>query len=145
MVGKYGHREAAAKQRSSETERFLAIKSSISSRQWVLSPHGRVWQPPTDVYETDDSIVVKVEVAGMTEDDFRISFADHTLVVAGVRRDPAAKLGYHQMEILYGEFRTEVYVPEKIDVDGIDASYRDGFLLVILPKVRPRRVAITQE
>ncbi len=140
MAGKYRSRAG-----NPETGRLLTIMSGISSSQWIVSRHGRVWRPPTDVYETDDSIVVKVEVAGMAEDDFSITFSEHTLTIAGVRRDPSAKLGYHQMEILYGEFRTDVYVPGTVDVDGIQASYKDGFLLVILPKTKPHRVAITNQ
>ena len=137
MAGKYRGRGG-----NPETGRLLAIMSSISSAQWTVPGQGQIWRPPTDVYETDDSVVVKVEVAGMAEDDFSITFAERTLIVAGVRRDPAAKLGYHQMEIPYGEFRTDVYVPVPIDTDGISASYKDGFLLVTLPKTKPHRVVI---
>lgn len=142
MAGKYRGR-AVAKHGASQTSRFF--ETVISSSQSFLIHGGQVWRPPTDVYETDDSIVVKVEVAGMAEDDFAIAFSDLTLIVAGIRRDPSAKLGYHQMEIPYGEFRTQVHVPETVDVDGIEASYQDGFLLVVLPKVQPRRVTITKE
>jgi HSP20 family protein len=142
MAGKYQGRADKSRRRFLETDQFL---TSIANRQWILSHHGQVWRPPTDVFETDANIVVKVEVAGMAEDDFTITFADHNLVVAGVRRDPSAKLGYHQMEIPYGEFRTEVYVSEAIDVDGIEASYRDGFLLVTLPRARAHRVTISRE
>ena len=116
----------------SEPDHFF--QSIISGGHWTLIHRGQLWRPPTDVYETRDSIVVKVEVAGMVEDDFAITFAERTLVIAGVRHDPSAKLGYHQMEIVYGEFRTEVYIPETIDPDSIEASYKDGFLLVVLPK-----------
>ena len=142
MVSKYGSRASKPKPMSPEIGHFL---TSIAGVRWVLSHHGQVWRPPTDVYETDDSIVVQVEVAGMSGDDFAITFAEHNLMVAGVRRDPAAKLGYHQMEIPYGEFRTEVYVAETIDVEGIDASYKNGFLLVTLPKAGSHRVTIDRK
>lgn len=139
MVGKYRHQADKEGHRSSESSRFL---TSVTSSQWTLTRHGQAWRPPTDVYETDDSIVVKVEVAGMTEDDFEITFADRNLVITGLRHDPSAKLGYHQMEIPYGEFRTDVYIPEAIDVDSVEASYKDGFLLVTFPKANAHRVAI---
>lgn len=142
MVGKYHGRGDKPRQRYSITSRFL---TNVTDSRWVLPHHGRIWRPPTDVYETDDSIVVKVEVAGMAEDDFAITFSDRNLIIAGVRRDPAAKLGYHQMEIPYGEFRTEVYVSEAVDVDSIEASYENGFLLVTLPKAGPHRIAIDGE
>ena len=129
---KYRSRASGPDYRFSEPDHFF--QAIISGGHWTLTHHGQIWRPPTDVYETRDSIVVKVEVAGMVEDDFAITFAERTLVIAGVRHDPSAKLGYHQMEIFYGEFRTEVYIPETIDPDSIDASYKDGFLLVVLPK-----------
>jgi HSP20 family molecular chaperone IbpA len=139
MVGKYRGRGDKPRHQYSEISRFF---TSVTDSRWVLSHHGRVWRPPTDVYETHDSIVVKVEVAGMAEDDFAITFSDRNLTIAGMRRDPAAKLGYHQMEIPYGEFRTEVYVSEAVDVDGIEASYEDGFLLVTLPKTGVHHIPI---
>jgi HSP20 family molecular chaperone IbpA len=119
--------------------------TNVTDSRWMLSHHGQVWRPQTDVYETHDSIVVKVEVAGMAEDDFSITYSDRNLIIAGVRRDPAAKLGYHQMEIPYGEFRTDVYVPEAVDADGIEASYENGFLLVTLPKAGIQRIVIDNE
>lgn len=142
MVGKHRGRGDKPRHRYSEAGRFL---TNVTDSRWVLPHHGQIWRPPTDVYETDDSIVVKVEVAGMAEDDFAITFSDRNLIIAGTRRDPAAKLGYHQMEIPYGEFRTDVYVSEAVDVDGIEASYENGFLLVILPKAGAHRIDIDHE
>jgi HSP20 family protein len=142
MVGKYQGRGDKPGHRYSVTGRFL---TNVTDSRWVLPHHGRIWRPPTDVYETDDGIVVKVEVAGMAENDFGITFSEGNLIIAGMRRDPAAKLGYHQMEIPYGEFRTDVYVSKTVDVDGIEASYEDGFLLVALPKVGAHRIAIENE
>ena len=129
---KYRSQAGSSDYRFSEPGHFF--QSIISGGHWTLLRHGQLWRPPTDVYETRDSIVVKVEVAGMVEDDFAITFAERTLAIAGVRYDPSAKVGYHQMEIAYGEFRTEVYIPETVDPDSIEATYKDGFLMVVLPK-----------
>lgn len=142
MIGKYRAQSDKPKYPHSETSRFL---TGIANSQWILARQGQAWRPPTDVFETDDSIVVKVEVAGMAEDDFAITFADRNLIITGVRRDPSDKLGYHQMEIPFGEFRTDVYVSKAIDIDGIEASYENGFLLVSLPKEGSHRVSISRE
>lgn len=94
-----------------------------------------LWCPPTDVYETPSAAVVKVEIAGVDEDDFNISFADNTLTVAGVRRDrEKEQRAYQQMEIWSGPFRTQVYIPWRVEADAIEAHYTDGFLVVRLPK-----------
>ena len=137
---KYRSQASSPDYRFSDPGHFF--QSIISGGRWTLIRHGQLWRPPTDVYETRDSIVVKVEVAGMVEDDFAITFAERTLAIAGVRHDPSAKVGYHQMEIAYGEFRTEVYIPEIIDPDSIEASYKDGFLVVVLPKPEFHRPSI---
>jgi len=120
-----------------------ATPSSASIRSWYVVSQRRAWRPPTDVYETDRTIVVKVEVAGMREDDFDISFRDRRLVIAGHRRDTGGKLGYHNMEIRYGEFRTEVRVGWAVDESSITASYEDGFLYISLSKnVERHQVAV---
>ena len=102
----------------------------------------RIWRPPTDVYETDDEFVVKVEIAGMQQEDFQISFNDHTLTITGQRRDPVGKLVYQNMEISYGDFRTDVRIGWPLEQSEIEATYEQGFLFVKLPKVRQRRVPV---
>jgi HSP20 family molecular chaperone IbpA len=111
-------------------------------QRWVATRQHKIWRPPTDVYETDTCIVVKVEIAGMAESDFVIALESRRLIISGVRHDPAAKVGYQQMEILYGHFETDVHVPRAIDEDGIEATYQNGFLSVTLPKAQPRQVPI---
>ncbi len=95
------------------------------------------WRPPTDVYETSDQVVIKVEVAGMNPEAFEISFADRILQIRGNRADKQRKLSYHCLEIEYGEFLSEVYLPGSYAVDRIEAQYENGFLTVTLPKVIP--------
>ena len=121
----------------------------IPPRRWLPLRRIKTWRPPTDVYETDDRVVVKVEIAGMEEGDFTISLSDRSLTIAGVRHDPLAEtegrtLSYQQMEIRYGEFKTEVYVPGAIVEEEIEATYEDGFLRVVLPKVKARKVPVAE-
>jgi HSP20 family protein len=101
-----------------------------------------VWRPPTDVYETDNSAVVLVEIAGLSESDFEISLNGRQLIITGERRGPSEKLTYQQMEIRYGRFRTQVYLPWAIDGNDIHAGYENGFLKVILRKVQARQIPI---
>jgi len=118
------------------------LRESVASQRWVSARQHKIWRPPTDVYETDECMVVKVEVAGMAEDDFVISLDAKKLTIGGLRHDPASKLGYQQMEISYGQFETKVILPRAIDVDKIEATYQNGFLIVHLPKTKPRQVPV---
>jgi HSP20 family protein len=116
----------------------------LAPGRWVVVRHTHAWRPPTDVYETDEHVVVRVEVAGMKETDFSVSLVDRLLVITGVRQDPSPKVAYHQMEIRYGEFRTEIYLHWTVEQEDIKATYTEGFLQVMLPKATARRVRIVE-
>ena len=112
---------------------------------WVVFKHTRDWQPPTDVYETaDGGLVIQVEIAGMREDAFSLALGERKLVIRGVRQDPVSKRAYHQMEIRYGEFRTEVYLPWAVDSEKVEAVYEDGFLCISLPRMPAHRVPVAE-
>jgi HSP20 family protein len=108
----------------------------------VTTRQQRNWRPPTDVYETEESVIVKVEIAGMSEEDFAVSLSNRTLTISGIRRDPDCKLSYQQLEIPYGHFSTAVFLPYSVERNEIQATYENGFLTVVLPKLRPHRVQV---
>ena len=109
---------------------------------WIVCRHTRTWQPPMDVYESDDGVVVQIEVAGMRKEDFSISLTGRTLVVTGRRVDAVPQRMYYQMEIRFGDFRAEVYLPWSVEPEVVEADYEDGFLKVILPKAKAQKVRI---
>jgi HSP20 family protein len=102
---------------------------------WRLTVQPTVWQPPTDVFETEDNICVRVEIAGMRDADFSVSYDEKVLTIHGIRQDVSERKAFHQMEIHYGEFSTDVDIPLPVDIEKIEATYEDGFLKVILPKL----------
>ncbi len=104
-----------------------------------------VWSPPTDMYETEDAYIVRVEVAGMREKDFLVSVEGDYLVISGVRRETPERRAYHQMEIRFGKFVTAVGLPGPVDVERAAAEYTNGFLVVTLPKLPPNRIPIQSE
>lgn len=112
---------------------------------WLTVRQQRTWRPSTDVYETDDSVIVKVEIAGMSEEDLNISLSNRNLSISGVRTDLTCKLAYQQLEIPYGHFRTEVFLPYAVELGDIKATYKDGFLIVTLPKARVHQVKVMEK
>lgn len=108
----------------------------------VSRPHP--WRPPTDMFETENAIVVRVEVAGMRETDFSLSLAENSLRIRGVRQDSNERRAYYQMEIPFGEFISEVELPAAVVVEEAEAVYRDGFLRILLPKARPQQIKISE-
>ncbi len=112
--------------------------------EWIVR-HTCAWQPPTDVYEDDEGLVVQVEVAGMRSEDFSISLTGRTLVIAGTRTDSVSKQTYHQMEIRLGEFRVEVHLPWPVEPEDMEAGYENGFLKVQLLRPLSQRAPVKVE
>ena len=109
---------------------------------WRLSMRSPAWQPPTDVYEAEETIVVRVEIGGMREEDFSVELNGRILTIRGVRQDLPERRAYQQMEIRFGEFIIKVELPDYADPDRVQAVYSDGFLRVSLPKARPRQIPV---
>ena len=110
--------------------------------RWRIISRPNAWRPPTDVFEIDDAIIVRVEVAGMREADFTISLVDRTLTIRGIRQDTSERRAYHQMEIAFGEFTTEIELAYPIISDKVNATYHDGFLRIVLPMAQPKHVKV---
>jgi HSP20 family protein len=89
-------------------------------------------------------LVVLIEIAGMRDSDFHVTLQNRRLVVSGVREggDFARSADYHQSEIHYGEFRTEIVLPWLAQPDMVNAVYRDGFLRIEVPRTLNRGVHI---
>lgn len=115
---------------------------------WRIAMRPHLWRPPTDMYETEDAIIIRVEIAGMREQDFNVALEERTLTIHGNRSDSSERGAYnlrgafHQMEIPFGEFSTEVELPTPILPEGVEAVYRDGFLHITLPKARPQQIKV---
>jgi len=109
-----------------------------------IATRSHVWRPPTDVFETDEAVVVRVEIAGMQENDFSIIIDGRLLSIRGLRSDVLERRAYHQMEIRFGEFATDVELPYQISVSEIEAVYSNGFLQIRLPKARPVRISVEE-
>ncbi|HJQ40335.1 MAG TPA: Hsp20/alpha crystallin family protein [Thermoanaerobaculia bacterium] len=93
------------------------------------------WNPPVDVLEEKDKIVVKVEVPGVEEKDLRVTFEDGVLTIAGERQfEQKEERSYHRIERSYGSFTRTFSLPRSVDVAQIAATYTSGVLEVSIPK-----------
>jgi HSP20 family protein len=101
-----------------------------------------VWSPPTDEYETEAEYIVRMEIAGMREEDLEVSLENNTLFIMGSRTDSPERRAYHQMEIRFGKFATAVGLPGPVNMDEARAEYKDGFLTIALPKAKPNQIKV---
>ena len=105
--------------------------------------HSSIWMPPTDVYETESSLIVNVEVAGMREEDFEVVVEEQILMIRGVRgTDQTERRAYHQMEIRSGKFEIAIGLPSGINLDEASAEYNHGFLTINFPKMQAKQIEV---
>jgi len=143
-----------------QPERTLVARRASGRRQTVVrlltaerhqhAPAIRGYEPPTDLYETETEVVVRMEIAGLRTDRAHLSIdlQERMLTIMGVREDPAAgqRRRYDQIEIQTGPFFRTLALPCEVDESQAAATYRDGFLVVRLPKAAqrtPGRTAVT--
>ena len=81
----------------------------------------------------------------MREGEVSVNFDHHLLSINGSRPEVSEKRAFHQMEIFFGEFSTDIEIPVAIDTDHIQAEYQDGFLRVFLPKASPNKIQIKED
>ena len=121
---------------------FSAITETRKEILHTVSWHVRssIWSPPTDVYETEENYVIKMEIAGMRDEDFEVAFENNILMISGYRSDLNERRAYHQMEIRFGRFEISVEIPATVDMEKASAEYKDGFLMIVLPKTNTKQV-----
>src|SRR5215831_6134873 len=120
----------------SSTVHFVSRNSAVSGRSGGGAGH---WVPNTDVYSTDEGLVIKVELAGMKSDSLEITVEGNRLRIAGNRPDGcrASKCNFLVMEISYGPFESVLELPPGYDLTQAKAIYVNGFLRIDVPVAQP--------
>lgn len=126
--------------RKSSTTLLETRREILHAVSWQV--RSSAWSPPTDVYETEEDYVVRVEIAGMREDDFEVQLENNTLLISGSRPDLTERRAYQQMEIRFGKFSTALALPGSVNIEQARADYKDGFLTVVLPKATPNQIKV---
>ena len=96
------------------------------------------WQPCCDMVETDEAVVVDVELPGVKPEDVHWKVEGDILYITGERRAMATRQGrnYHYLEQHYGRFERQLRLPRTIDRNTIQVEFDSGILSITLPKQR---------
>jgi HSP20 family protein len=94
------------------------------------------WVPPCDIYETDQNIVLKMELPEMKKEDVHVILEKNILTLRGERCFEAkvTREHYHRVERNYGEFLRSFALPHFIEGNKILAEFKEGVLTVTMPK-----------
>jgi len=113
-------------------------------------PSTRTWAPPVDIYETDNALVLKADLPGVDPKDVEIRIENGILYLKGERKftDDVKKDDYHRIERAHGSFTRSFALPDSIGTDNVTAEYKDGQLILTMPKleaVKPKTIQINVE
>jgi HSP20 family protein len=105
------------------------------------------WVPACDIYETAKEIVVKAELPGLKQEDVFVSIENNLLTIRGDRKfeEEVKRENFHRVERTYGEFLRSFTLPSFIETNKIFAEFKDGLLMVTLPKreeSKPKQIEI---
>jgi len=105
------------------------------------------WTPAVDIAEHDDEYLVKVELPGVNKDDVKLTLENNILTIRGEKKQEkeTKKENYHRVERSYGTFQRSFTLPAAVKAEKIDASYKDGILIVSLPKAeeaKPKQIEV---
>ena len=105
------------------------------------------WQPPVDIYEDQDTVVIKAEVPDIDQKDIEVKIENSTLTLRGERKQNLEhrKENYHRLERNYGSFQRSFSLPQTIDQERVKAACDRGVLTITLPKkeeTRPKQIKV---
>ncbi len=102
-------------------------------RAW---PGKLVAAPAVDVSETDKAFEITAELPGLDEKNIEVNVANGGLSIKGEKKEEKEEKNkdYHVSERRYGSFERYFSLPEGVDADKIEASFKNGVLKVMLPK-----------
>ncbi len=100
-----------------------------------------VWRPSIDIVESDEEVIIFVELAGVKKSEMGITYKDGILRLRGNRNQPhvQSKKRFTQMEIEHGRFERLIKIGEAIDAEKISVTLEDGILRIMLPFKEKRR------
>jgi HSP20 family protein len=101
----------------------------------------RRWVPAMDLVETEDNLILRADLPGLSREQVEIEVKDGALTVSGERKaDHEDKSeGYYRVERSFGRFSRSMTLPEGIDAESITADFHDGVLEVRVPKPEQRK------
>jgi HSP20 family protein len=104
----------------------------------------RLWRPRFNLYESDEEVIILVDLAGTKKEDLDIRCDARTLYLRGEREDPipCSVKRCHHLEIPSGPFQRQIHLPSAIDPSRVAVAYEDGWLQIRLSKAERIRVPI---
>ena len=124
-------------------------------RDWLTPSFGRdlasrgfgdfgeaLWSPQIEMFGRDGQLIVRADLPGLTKDDVRVEVTDNSINLSGERKSEREEkdAGYYRSERSYGSFYRSIPLPEGVNADGANATFKNGVLEIAMaaPQAKPR-------
>ncbi|MCD5381512.1 MAG: Hsp20/alpha crystallin family protein [Candidatus Pacebacteria bacterium] len=126
-----------------EDDDLAVEEESEADEEWENEAGGapQDGELPVDMYQTDDMIVIRALVAGVSPAELEISITRDMVTLRGVREEyqEASDDGYFHRELFWGSFSRTLLLPEEVAIDEAEAQEKHGLLEIKLPKLDKHR------
>ncbi len=135
LLTRYNHRDL-------EPAIFGNLVDKFFNESYFGTEQKTSFSPKVDVVETDTEFELRFAVPGIDKEQISITVEKGELTVSGDRKKEKEEEGrsYKSIESAYGSFARSFHLPENIDEDKIEGSYKNGILTIKVPKVEPKKV-----
>ncbi|WP_339132816.1 MAG: Hsp20/alpha crystallin family protein [Candidatus Electrothrix sp. GW3-4] len=108
-------------------------------------PEGGGWMPVVDIEETDGAFIVHAELPGVAKDDVQVNIENGVLTIKGEKKTRSEDTKRHRVECVYGSFLRSFTLPQDVDVEQVEAAYKNGILDLTIPKqeqAKPKQIEV---
>ena len=114
---------------------------------WTDDVRAEAWAPAVDISETEDAVVARAEMPGISVDDIDIQIVNNCLLVKGEKREEEASGGktWQRVERRYGSFSRALPLPCEVDMEKVRAEMDKGVLTITMAKhesEKPRKITV---
>ena len=109
-----------------------------------------LWAPQIEMFEQDGQLIVRADLPGLTKDDVNVEIDEDAITIEGERRSEQKenREGFYRTERSYGKFYRRLPLPDGVDPEDANATFRDGVLEITMnapehTESKPRKVEIS--
>lgn len=117
---------------------FPSIFDDLFNDEWLDNSTRKLGDtlPAVNIKESEKSFELEVAVPGLKKENIKIDVEREVLTISSeqTHEREEGKEGYTRREFHFNSFKRSFSIPESVDVEKIDASYKDGILNIALPK-----------
>jgi HSP20 family protein len=104
------------------------------------------WKPSTNIVETQDSLVIEMELPGVAKSDVSITLLNNQeLIVKGLKKQPRLEqepVTYYLFEREFGTFFKKIVIDFPLDTTTVRSQMENGVLTIEVRKRRESKIAV---